>query len=92
MFSVNPAPRFQTGPTLHGFYFIKRKNRIWSKVEVEKDLKIDTFFVDTLSNLYHKISQLSTIVVDDPKQSVPVYIIIDLVICYNHIVKKEVQY
>ena len=61
-------------------------------MEVEKDLKIDTFFVDTLSNLYHKISQLSTIVVDDPKQSVPVYKIMDLVICYNHIEKKEVQY
>ena len=47
--------------------------------------------MNTLSNLYHKISQLSTIVVDDPKQSVPVYKIIDLVICYDHIVKKEVQ-
>ena len=73
-------------------FTLKRKNRIWLKVEVEKDLKIDTFFVNTLSNLYHKISQLSTIVVDDPKQSVPVYKIIDLFICYDHIVKKEVQY
>ena len=62
-------------------------------MEVEKDLKIDTFFVNTLSNLYHKISQLSTIVVDDPKQSVPVYKIVDLVTfyTYNHIVKKEVK-
>ena len=60
-------------------------------MEVEKDLKIDTFFVDTLSNLYHKISQLSTIVVDDPKQSVPVYKIVDSVTCYNHIVKLEVK-
>ena len=59
-------------------------------MEVEKDLKIDTFFVDTLSNLYHKISQLSTIVVDDPKQSIPIYKIVDLVTCYNYIVKKEV--
>ena len=74
------------------FIILNFKNRIWLKVEVEKDLKFVTFFVDTLYNLYHKISQLSTIVVDDPKQSVPVYIIIDLVICYNHIVKKEVQY
>ena len=72
-------------------FTLKRKNRIWLKAEVEKDLKIDTFFVDTLSNLYHKISQLSTIVVDDPKQSVPVYKIVDLVTCYNHIVKKEVK-
>ena len=80
MFSVNPAPWFQTGPTLHGFYFIKRKNRIWSKVEVEKDLKINIIFMKSLSNLYDKISQLSAIVVDDPKQSVPVYHILDLVI------------
>ena len=80
MFSVNPAPRFQTSPTLHENLNLKHKNRIWLKVEVEKDLKFDTFFVDTLSNLYHKISQLSTIVVDDPKQSVPVYHILDLVI------------
>ena len=48
--------------------------------------------MNTLSNLYHKISQLSTIVVDDPKQSVPVYKIVDLVIYYDYIVKKEVQY
>ena len=73
-------------------FTLKRKNRIWLKVEVEKDLKIDTFFVNTIFNLYHKISQLSTIVVDDPKQSVPVYKIVDLVICYNYIVKKEVRY
>ena len=73
-------------------FTLKRKNRIWLKVEVEKGLKIDAFFVNTLSNLYHKISQLSTIVVDDPKQSVPVYKIVDLVICYNYIAKKEVQY
>ena len=72
-------------------FTLKRKNRIWLKMEVEKDLKFDTFSVDTLSNLYHKISQLSTIVVDDPKQSVPVYKIVDSVTCYNHIVKTEVK-
>ena len=80
MFSVNPAPRFQTGPTLHENLNLKHKNRIWLKVEVEKDLKIKIFFMNSLSNLYDKISQLSTIVVDDPKQSVPVYHIVDLVI------------
>ena len=73
-------------------FTLKRKNRIWLKVEVEKDLKIDTFFVNTIFNLYHKISQLSTIVVDDPKQSVPVYKIVHLATCNKCIVKKEVQY
>ena len=62
MFSVNPAPGFQTSSAL----FVNKWNQ-YKKGEDDKN-KINT---SSWKNLYHKIGELSAVVVNHPKQSIP---------------------
>ena len=61
MFSVNPAPGFQTSSAL----FVNKSNQ-YKKVKKKNKIKTSSW-----KNLYHKIGELSAVVVNHPKQSIP---------------------